>query len=88
MSRRLEIVFALIACGLLLNAGVGIANLLRPVPANAQAQQAVTDVNITQIGGRPFDVYNWDDGTASPRVVIDRAVGGGEGAPLYVKTVP
>ncbi len=86
MSKRLELIFAVIALGLLLNAAVGFYQILRPVPATAQ--DTLTDVNITQIGGKPFDVYQWDDGTASPRVVIDRAVGGSEENPLFVKQVP
>ena len=88
MSKRLEVIFAAIALGLLLNAAVGFYQIVRPVPARAQDQAALTDVNITQIGGKPFDVYQWDDGTASPRVVIDRAVGGSEENPLFVKQLP
>ena len=86
MSRRLEIVFAAIALGLVLNAAVGFYEMLKPTPATAQG--ALTDVNIVQIGGTPLDVYKWDDGTASPRVVLDRAVGGNQEFPLFVKMAP
>jgi hypothetical protein len=86
MSKRLEVILAVIALGLLLNAAVGFYEILRPAPA--VAQEGVTDVNIRLIGGKPFDVYQWDDGTASPRVVIDRAIGGSEESPLFVKMIP
>jgi hypothetical protein len=87
MSKRLEAIFAAIALGLLLNAAIGFYHILRPTPAVA-AQGSLTDVNVSQIGGKPLDVYQWDDGTASQRVVIDRAIGGNEKSPLYVKMVP
>ncbi|MFN2432574.1 MAG: hypothetical protein ABR599_07130 [Gemmatimonadota bacterium] len=86
MSKRLEVVLSVIALGLLLNAAASFAHLFRPAPATAQA--TLSDVNVTHIGGSPLDVYEWDDGTASPRIVVDRAVGGGEGAPLFVKITP
>ncbi|MFN2432573.1 MAG: hypothetical protein ABR599_07125 [Gemmatimonadota bacterium] len=86
MSKRLEVILSAIALGLLLNAAVGFAHLLRPSPATAQG--ALTEVNLTQIGGKPLDVYSWSDGTASPRVVVDPAVGGGEEVPLFVKISP
>lgn len=86
MSKRVEVILATIALGLLLNAAVGFYHILKPRPAVAQG--ALTHVDISQIGGKPFDVYTWDDGTASPRVIIDRAIGGGQSNPLYVKQVP
>ena len=88
MSKRLEIIFAAIALGLLLNSAVGFYRIVRPVTATAQEQTGPTDVNITHIGGKPFDVYQWDDGTASPRIVFDRAVGGSKENPIYVREVP
>lgn len=77
---------AAIALGLLLNAAIGVVRIFHPEPAVAQA--ALTDVNLVQISGKPLDVYQWSDGTASPRVVLDTAIGGSEEYPLYVRTAP
>jgi hypothetical protein len=75
-----------IALGLFLNAAVGVFRLLEPRSAVAQA--ALTDVNLVQVAGRPLDVWNWDDGTASPRVILDTSVGGSIEFPVYVKIAP
>ena len=87
MRTRAELVVgAAIALGLFLNAVVGLVRVLEP--ETAVAQSALTDVNLVQVNGKPIDVWDWNDGTASPRVIIDTAAGGSEEFPVWVKMAP
>jgi hypothetical protein len=86
MSKRMELVAALIALGLFLNAFVGFYRIVRPVAARAQS--AITDVNVVRVGGQPLSVVSFSDSTAAPRAVIDLAAGGSQAFPVFVKMTP
>ena len=86
MTKRLEFLLGTVAVGLFLNAGVAFLHLIAPDEATAQA--AVQDVNVVQMGGKPLDVYLWDDGTVSQRVILEDEVMGSTRTPMFVKIAP